>query len=162
MHFTTNRTQLTVRVTASYRTQKIMEIRLTCLQSVDKIAACLQDVDNKGPASSIYCHLQTSQSAMQSREVLQILWEYGPQAVRDVHEQLIKGESIGNDRPVITLLQRLEKGYVGSVRAATLSFSLPRSRVTSWSITGLSNWRMNFAKVEPRICYVAIRREAKT
>jgi predicted transcriptional regulator len=49
------------------------------------------------------------------REVLKVLWEHGPLAVRDVLEHLtIQGQDWSRST-VITLLQRLErKGYVGS------------------------------------------------
>jgi len=49
------------------------------------------------------------------REVLKVLWDHGPLAVRDVLARLTdQGQQWGRST-VITLLQRLEKkGYVGS------------------------------------------------
>src|SRR5262245_27597224 len=49
------------------------------------------------------------------REVLKVLWEDGPLAVRDVLAQLIERGQEWTRSTVITLLQRLEKkGYVES------------------------------------------------
>jgi len=49
------------------------------------------------------------------REVLEVLWEHGPAAVREVHERLARQGSQWSRSTVITLLQRLEKkGYVAS------------------------------------------------
>ena len=49
------------------------------------------------------------------REVLKILWDHGPLAVRDVQTRLIQLGQEWSRSTVITLLQRLEKkGYVSS------------------------------------------------
>jgi predicted transcriptional regulator len=49
------------------------------------------------------------------REVLKILWDQGPQLVRDVLERLGEQGQVWSRSTVITLLQRLEKkGYVES------------------------------------------------
>src|SRR5687768_14103331 len=49
------------------------------------------------------------------REVLKVLWDHGPLAVRDVAEHLAEQGQDWSRSTVITLLQRLEKkGYVGS------------------------------------------------
>jgi BlaI family penicillinase repressor len=49
------------------------------------------------------------------REVLKVLWDHGPLAVRDVIAQLAEAEQKWARSTVITLLQRLEKkGYVSS------------------------------------------------
>jgi predicted transcriptional regulator len=49
------------------------------------------------------------------REVLKVLWDHGPQAVRDVISLLGERGQEWSRTTVITLLQRLEtKGYVGS------------------------------------------------
>src|SRR5262249_21518323 len=49
------------------------------------------------------------------REVLKVLWDHGPLAVRDVLERLTDQGQDWSRSTVITLLQRLEeKGYVGS------------------------------------------------
>ena len=49
------------------------------------------------------------------REVLKVLWDGGPQAVRDVVAQLNERGQEWSRTTVITLLQRLEaKGYVAS------------------------------------------------
>ena len=49
------------------------------------------------------------------REVLKVLWEYGPLAVREALEHLAKQGQEWSRSTVITLLQRLEKkGYVAS------------------------------------------------
>jgi len=49
------------------------------------------------------------------REVLKVLWDHGPLAVRDVLEHLAEQGQGWSRSTVITLLQRLEKkGYVGS------------------------------------------------
>lgn len=48
------------------------------------------------------------------REVLKVLWEHGPLAVRDALEHLTRQGQDWSRSTVITLLQRLEKkGYVG-------------------------------------------------
>ena len=52
------------------------------------------------------------------REVLHVLWDGGPLAVRDVQEGLAARRLIWQRSTVITLLQRLEKkGYVASDRS---------------------------------------------
>jgi predicted transcriptional regulator len=52
------------------------------------------------------------------REVLKVLWDHGPLAVRDVLERLTAIGQEWSRSTVITLLQRLEKkGYVGSDRS---------------------------------------------
>lgn len=52
------------------------------------------------------------------RDVLQVLWEHGPQQVRAVHEKLSTQGFDWQRSTVITLLQRLEKkGYVSSDRS---------------------------------------------
>jgi len=49
------------------------------------------------------------------REVLKVLWDHGPLAVRDVLDRLTEQGQEWSRSTVITLLQRLEKkGYVGS------------------------------------------------
>lgn len=49
------------------------------------------------------------------REVMRVLWDDGPAAVRDVHERVTATGSDWARSTVITLLQRLEKkGYVAS------------------------------------------------
>lgn len=49
------------------------------------------------------------------REVLKVLWDHGPLAVRDVAARLAEGGQEWARSTVITLLQRLEKkGYVAS------------------------------------------------
>jgi predicted transcriptional regulator len=49
------------------------------------------------------------------REVLKVLWDLGPQTVRDVIAQLAERGQEWSRTTVITLLQRLEtKGYVAS------------------------------------------------
>jgi predicted transcriptional regulator len=49
------------------------------------------------------------------REVLKVLWDHGPQTVRDVVSLLGERGQEWSRTTVITLLQRLEtKGYVGS------------------------------------------------
>lgn len=49
------------------------------------------------------------------REVLRVLWDDGPAAVREVHERLSAAGTDWSRSTVITLLQRLEKkGYVAS------------------------------------------------
>jgi predicted transcriptional regulator len=49
------------------------------------------------------------------REVLKVLWDHGPLAVRDVAARLAQGGQEWARSTVITLLQRLEKkGYVSS------------------------------------------------
>jgi BlaI family transcriptional regulator, penicillinase repressor len=49
------------------------------------------------------------------REVLKVLWDHGPQLVRDVSERLERQGMEWSRSTVITLLQRLEKkGYVES------------------------------------------------
>ena len=51
------------------------------------------------------------------REVLKVLWDHGPLAVRDVLVHLTESGQHWTRSTVITLLQRLEKkGYVGSDR----------------------------------------------
>jgi predicted transcriptional regulator len=52
------------------------------------------------------------------REVLKVLWDHGPLAVREVVERLTAQGQEWSRSTVITLLQRLEKkGYVGSDRS---------------------------------------------
>ena len=49
------------------------------------------------------------------REVLKVLWDHGPQTVREVLEHSVGGGQQWKRSTVITLLQRLEKkGYVES------------------------------------------------
>lgn len=49
------------------------------------------------------------------RDVLKVLWEHGPQTVREVHERVADQGRDWRRSTVITLLQRLEKkGYVQS------------------------------------------------
>lgn len=49
------------------------------------------------------------------REVMRVLWDDGPAAVREVHERLTAAGTDWARSTVITLLQRLEKkGYVAS------------------------------------------------
>jgi predicted transcriptional regulator len=53
------------------------------------------------------------------REVLHVLWDGGPQTVRDVQEGLVARQLNWQRSTVITLLQRLEKkGYVDSDRSS--------------------------------------------
>jgi predicted transcriptional regulator len=52
------------------------------------------------------------------REVLKVLWDAGPQAVREIHACLTRQGQDWKRSTVITLLQRLErKGYVTSDRS---------------------------------------------
>ena len=53
------------------------------------------------------------------REILQILWNGGPQTVRAVQKEIAARQPVWQRSTVITLLQRLEKkGYVASDRSA--------------------------------------------
>lgn len=59
--------------------------------------------------------LERSPMSDAEREVLKVLWDHGPQTVRDVTGRLSAGGHDWSRTTVITLLQRLEaKGYVAS------------------------------------------------
>ena len=53
------------------------------------------------------------------REVLRVLWEHGPLAVRELAEKLAAAKNDWQRTTILTLLSRLEKkGYVASDRGA--------------------------------------------